>query len=560
MPLLGLGAIWGQYAYSLFALRIGFSFQERLYILNPKKKVQGKIDHVIYYSTSNGRKTSLVPFKAVEKIFFLFYIIVVLIYTIKNCSIQTMEGQTMEGQTDEQIKEYIRDLKYDLKRLVSLPPEREVIPGDLKSTTREGKSLVVCTREHKDFDTTMLGGTVLSPILDVVWPGGLVYLDENLASGVPIPVRIKRPDSLNVYIDLPKLENGGNILIKNPSGVTVFSEINRVVDEWGEKAKKEGLKNKSLSSISTTTSYNSFQLGLSLGFNFKSASASVQSSLSGSTNTENKITVAMFRQVYFSAYFEIKQDFLNVFSKDASLEDIKKKITNEKVPGYVSQVDFGRIILLKMETSSTVTDVEAQGALSYSVSDNEVSASLRMKYEQIIKNSSVTSITIGGDVEANSNILASPSLKKLRSLIEGYKNNVVLSSSQALPISYYSKDLKSSQLAKISASGDFWEIKCKKYTDGWVQFTHHGAYVAYFEANWFDGAGQQQKWESGNKTSGWSYRLEIPGTSTNVKVSGYLYTGLAWDPVHQIFSQSFDAPPNTTWNCYGTTLNDWVTN
>lgn len=455
----------------------------------------------------------------------------------------------------KEVKKYIQGLDYNLKELVSLPPVEAVVPSEKKTSKKTEDGVIICERTHQSFSSNISGGTVIAPILDVVWPGSLVFLDERLASGVPAPVRLKRAKEMNIFLDLPSLPGNGNVLVKNPSPRECFLSIGKAVDEWVKIAAEKKLKNKSLSSIAISTSYNSLQASLSLGFNLENASTSIKSSLSASSNSESKVTIAMFRQVYFSAYFNVSPDMENIFPEDLSLEDVKSSVSNKNPPGYVSQVDFGRIAFIKMESSSVVSDVDAQAALSMSTSGEKMSVDMKAKYDSIIKNSVINVVTIGGDAVANSKLIASPSIEGLREIIEGYENSVIQGSSQALPISYYVKALKDSELASITCSGDFWSISCKKHKEGWVAFANNGGYVAYFSISWTDENGGFNEVKSGDVTLGWSHKYSIPGTATDVRVEGYAYTGLFWQPTNQIFSESFSGAPNKTWDCRGTTLN-----
>lgn len=62
------------------------------------------------------------------------------------------------------------------------------------------------------------------------------------------------------------------------------------------------------------------------------------------------------------------------------------------------------------------------------------------------------------------------------------------------------------------------------------------------------------QWASGEKTSGFTKQIDIPGDATSVRLSAVAATGLAWDPWGEIMNVTLSRPNNKTYRVYGTTL------
>jgi hypothetical protein len=95
-----------------------------------------------------------------------------------------------------------------------------------------------------------------------------------------------------------------------------------------------------------------------------------------------------------------------------------------------------------------------------------------------------------------------------------------------------------------------------------IKFIHNGAYIAEFFAEWESPCARSSgRWQSGQKTSGYTYTLSIPMSVTRIKVRATNQTGLVWQPNNTIFDLN-DMPAilNKCFKVGGTTLNSNVTN
>ncbi len=95
-----------------------------------------------------------------------------------------------------------------------------------------------------------------------------------------------------------------------------------------------------------------------------------------------------------------------------------------------------------------------------------------------------------------------------------------------------------------------------------IKFIHNGAYIADFFAEWESAcASSSGRWQSGQKTAGYTYTLSIPMSVTHIKVRATNQTGLVWKPNNTIFDLN-DMPAILN-NCFevgGTTLNSNMSN
>jgi thiol-activated cytolysin len=82
-----------------------------------------------------------------------------------------------------------------------------------------------------------------------------------------------------------------------------------------------------------------------------------------------------------------------VFAPEVGLDDLKA--VDENPPAYVRGVDYGRIVMVKMETASSETKVSLEGALHKVTSSGDaVGGSADGKFSDIIQNSTFTAVAL----------------------------------------------------------------------------------------------------------------------------------------------------------------------
>ncbi|ETO91198.1 MAG: thiol-activated cytolysin family protein [Candidatus Xenolissoclinum pacificiensis L6] len=454
------------------------------------------------------------------------------------------------------ISKYITSLNYDLRKLIAVdaPDEPQIIPEDLTNPNDQG--LTICNVKEVNFNSEFKDQVITSVAGASLWAGNLVHIDKSLVNGSPTDVKLDR-GPVTLHIDLPGLGDKSSITVENPSFPNVSKEIDKTVDHWINNVSKDnGYHNKSVSSLTKSVSYSNFQLFSELGINYKSLATSLSSSVGTRISSEKKSAVAFFQQIFFSVNYETPNNLSSVFSDQVSLEKVKQTITNERPAGYISTVNYGRLLFLCMETDISSTDTDIKFTLERAVIGGSIATENQNKINNMIKNSSFSMIVMGGDVVNNSKSVNVQSIDELSKFIEGERLNVLSKTNIPVPISYNVKDLRDSALAVLHTAGNYKVLECVRHQHGWIAVRHKGAYVAHFAITWQEhGKSERTRWDSGNQTSGYSHKIDIPPGSKDVRIDSFAHTGLVWNPVALISGDVFDGAPNKTLIVWGTTLN-----
>ncbi|MEL6849388.1 MAG: thiol-activated cytolysin family protein, partial [Bacteroidota bacterium] len=269
---------------------------------------------------------------------------------------------------------------------------------------------------------------------------------------------------MELTIDLPGMRKRGRMKVADPTEGNVKVALDEALEWWNANAYEEGYKNAANSSYQTATSYSSQQLSLDLGLNYSWAKGDVAAQLNYTSNSERKITMMMFKQVFYTVSMEPHSSPAGFFGESVNLSDVQNVASENAPPAYVHSVSYGRIIMFRMETAMAATDAELTAAFNYGSGLNSASGDLAVRYNSILSNSSITSITLGGDASVASKAI---SYENLEEVITG-ENAVYSRNNPGVPIAYTIRYLKDNKFARMGFTTDYQTRECGP----WGEFNH----------------------------------------------------------------------------------------
>lgn len=454
------------------------------------------------------------------------------------------------------IDKYIRSLSYDPRSLLSVQPEGRTESLPVKDRQLDGSAVIVCTKKQRSLAKNLDGFAILRPTGGVIYPGALVYADQNLREGRPTPIALNR-GPVTLSVDLPGLQDRPTP-ISEPTNSSVQAYVNGVLEEWNKNPASQGYVNAARSSLQLHTAYSSQQIALELGFNAQWAGGDVSAKLGSSSSSDKSVAMAIYRQVFYSVTMDTPPSPASLFAEDVDLDDVQQAIHDGAVPAYVRSVDYGRMLFITMETSTVDTKANLEAALNQTLSSAvKAGGSIDSKYEKIIKNATFSVIAIGGGAATAAQFTGSTDdLKQLGQYIT--KDAAYRRDNPGAPISYTVAFLKDNVLAEMGFTTEYTQTECIRYPNGYIRLKHEGNYAARFIVAWqepgSDGKYAERSWESGEKTSGYTQRVDLPGDARNVRIRAEAATGLAWDTIGEAMNVTEDGPTNKTYRIYGSTV------
>ena len=460
-----------------------------------------------------------------------------------------------EAASNPEINDYLAGLKYDSRQILAEQVGDSVLPAHALPDEQQddGNAIVIVKQVKHRLSGNLDDILIFSPTNAVLWPGALVKADQDLVRGTPTPILCQRAP-MWLSVDLPGIGGRGVFAVDDPSHGTVQAAIDRALDYWNDNQYQEGYVSKSRSKYVATFVYSAEQLAASLGISYGYFKSSLSTVFQTTTTRTSKVAMVLFKQVFYTVTFDPPSRSGAVFHPSVTLQDVRNHMSEDAPPAYVSSVDYGRILMLRIEASADTLHAEIEGTLKYLSAQVEASAD----YRKTLEKSKVTLITIGGNAAVNTQAVDASRIEDLHDVIRG-KNALYSKNNPGQAIAYTVRFLKDGRLAKMGYSTDYTEVVCERHPHGWIGFKHSGAYIAKFYMNWKEGD-QAKSWSSGKKTAGYSEVIHLKGNAREINITAQAATGLIWDPWGTIFKLKLDGPTNKVYVAKGTTLNrKWET-
>lgn len=271
--------------------------------------------------------------------------------------------QLASSKAGTEFDQFIRGLQYNPDTIMAKPklgsevndPEAD---GKPKVTNRDGGRVTVTTKSLKSAGGPVDQYTLLNPATDVIFPGSIITTTgATLGAGKAVPVTVKKAP-VTISVDL----QGSNLAktIDSPAKSTVEAAINTILADY-QREQGEKVQNASSALLSTKV-YSREQAAAKLDVDVSWAGTATQAKLDVSSDSEKEVVVAFFKQKYYTVSVDAPESPGAVFSQDVPIEDLQAQMDDTKPPGYISSVDYGRLVMVRMETDRSKLKVNAQAA------------------------------------------------------------------------------------------------------------------------------------------------------------------------------------------------------
>lgn len=395
-----------------------------------------------------------------------FIAITLLTFLLISCS---KEDDTQPINADAaDITAYIQSLMYNPEEMLNVqetggaPSLRTLLNESTDYSSPNQGTVTGCMIQDYNLNSNFDDVAILRPTNGVIFPGALVVGDQGMLDGAPTPLSLGRAP-LTLRLDLPGIGSNGNIEVNNPNNSEVNAQLDDALEWWNDNAYQQGYVNASNSSYQAATSYSSTQLSLDIGLNVAWATGDFASQLNYESNTERRVASISFKQVFYTVTMDTPLSAGSVFGPDVSLTEVQNILNSETPPAYVSAVSYGRILMLRMETTNMDTSIDLRAVLEYSSGVNSASGSVNATYDEIVQNSSMSLVSIGGNAEVALSSINTANIEdgpgSLNHVITG-ENAVYSRNNPGVPIGYTIRYLKDNSLAKMGYTTDYTVEEC----------------------------------------------------------------------------------------------------
>ena len=314
----------------------------------------------------------------------------VLLFFFTSCSTED-DGGGGDNPEASSISEYILNLVYSPDDMLNvqdtggLSSERTITFEDVTTSSPNQGTVLECNVADYTLESNFDDVAILRPTNGIIFPGALVVGNQGMLDGAPDPFAVNRSPA-TLRLDLPGIGTKGNITIDDPSkNSDVQAGIDEALEWWNDNAYEEGYVNAANSSYQAATSYSSTQLSLDIGLNAEWATGAIASQFEYETNTERRVASMVFKQVFYTVTIDTPSSPAAVFGSDVSLGQVQSIMTATNPPAYVASVSYGRIIMVRMESTNMNSSIDLDVVLEYSSGLNNGTGEVNSEYDEVLQ-------------------------------------------------------------------------------------------------------------------------------------------------------------------------------
>ncbi len=397
-----------------------------------------------------------------------FAVLLLALFWAGSCSKSDLpEGPgAVTGAEADSINRIIEDLSYNPEVLLNVQSN----PGKFETRNRVSQDVdqgevFECRRIDYNLRSNFQDVVMFDPTIGVVYPGALVVGNRDMLDGSPQPLQISKAPT-KIRVELPGIGARGNITVDNPNYQNTQARIDEVLEYWNAEVAPQGYAIDADSYFEKTTAYSREQMSLELGVSAEWAGgSSFDSQFDYTQTTEKRVASLLYRQVYYDVVMETPDSPASVFGRDVDAATVRSVISDDSPPAYVSSVQYGRIIMIRMETSDTSTEANLEAVLDYATKAKSATVDVNATYDRIIKQSTFNVVTIGGNAQTATEVITGSSVEDG----EGGLHYVIAQGSlysrenPGAPIGYTIKYLKDNRIARMGYNTDYQIESCRNF-------------------------------------------------------------------------------------------------
>ena len=468
------------------------------------------------------------------------------------------------GTAHHTVDECIAANTFDPNRQVAVDVEEQKNLPPTKAELKDGRFTLV-THEKKPINRAVDSFPGAGLTLSDVYPGANVRVDGNLLQNRPTIIPVTAPGqapfkSVTIGADLPgEYERSSTVNVPSPTATN--GAVASILESWNATAAKSYPAQAARIAFSESLIQSKEQGKVEFGYGFTLPAVSANIDFAAIMRGEKQVYIASFQQVYYS----IAANPPGAPSQWIPESDKGKVCGEGVVPGYVSNVDYGRQIYVIAETSSKSTEFKA--AIKAAVQGHQ--PTLSTEHKSLVETSSVKAVVLGGGASASAKVVTGD-VAQIRAVIA---EGATFSRLQpAVPLNYTVKYHRDNSVATGISLGHYYETRVESATQGSVVINQQGGYVARYKVSWDEVTGVNEdgslisnrvEWGSNgeSRTAGASDIITLPANARNVSVHIEEATGLFWNPWRVVLNdKSMPLVNKRTITTGGTTLDPWVSN
>lgn len=304
-------------------------------------------------------------------------------------------------------------------------------------TVVNGDSLWACTTETYSVIQGMQEFPLFNPNSSVVYPGNMLQ-GGSLKNATPDVIVVDRA--------------GGTFSIDIISGGwDVTATVDEVVKSKVATALNDIVANQVYSSIPSNISFSleevhtEQQLALALGIDFTAYGVAISSELGFSNAYDYNRILVKLSQSYYTMSYDLPATYDDLFAPSVTPENLEPYIGPGNPACYISDVTYGRVFYLLVESTSSATSISSSINASFSAIPNAPSANVNTSYLSSLDNLNIKLFALGGDATTTLYTIGNSNVNNLVSIL-GAAGDITT----GVPLSYVCRAVNGNNIVSVN--------------------------------------------------------------------------------------------------------------
>ncbi len=398
----------------------------------------------------------------------------------------------------------------------------------------DGTTYQVITREKCSYDADF-DIAVPSAYNDITYPGALLVASNELLDGKPQALACeKAPIKFTI-----NLQGSSELsFTTEPSYSTVLSKINETLGKWFDSHGSAWALPANFQFRSSLV-YDENELALKFGCDVTYLKQKLGIDFSRKRIDKTSTYIVQFKQIFYTVSAERPAKPADVFSENTTWDDlVRAGVSDTHPPLFVANVQFGRQIFLKFESTLTETELESTVKANVTANGVQTDSSASAEYKTKLGRINVSLVVLGGSDEVYKNLTLSgvEDAQKINKII--FEHAKLSRSNPAAPLNYHTVYLKDGVSAGVHGKTEYVAEKTESFTGGEIRLEHKGGYVARFGVSWdeisyVNGTKTTRRvtWDGSGKdrTAPFATSIPLSGNARRISIKAEGCTGLAWE-------------------------------
>ncbi len=296
------------------------------------------------------------------------------------------------------------------------------------------------------------GFPLFNPNASVIYPGSLLQ-GNSLRKATPDVIAVERAGGTISY----DLVNGN---------ISSFFSVDKVTKSSIQNAMNQIIAN-SPPDLPANFVFNYSQvqseraLALKLGIDYESAFTSISGNFGFSSGSNLNRIVVELNQSFYTMSFDIPTSLDGLFDPNVTPADLAKYVQPGNPATYISDVTYGRIYYMLIESTSSYTEMEAAVSASFSGVVASASADISGHSLNTLSNLKIKVLAFGGEATTTMLTIGETNLNNLVTLLA--ESTTI---STGVPISYVVRSVYNNQIVSVQLATQYDVTECTPAAPG----------------------------------------------------------------------------------------------